>query len=216
MIETDVHLSKDGVAVLMHDHTVDRTTDATGLVADMTVDEIRLLNAGDKENPEQVPLFEEFLSYAAENGIIVNIEIKEYYSTENETRCIKCIEDILSLVEKYNMAENIIINSFDAWILEYTYKKYGKKYKLHGFYPYNAMSNVAINPDKYLYCACVYEDQNKDNYDYLIKRNIEPWIGAGVTQQSRLAICLKYGAKLITTNNPLDIVNKLERIKNNG
>ena len=36
MIETDIHMTKDEVLILMHDHTVDRTTDGTGLIADYT------------------------------------------------------------------------------------------------------------------------------------------------------------------------------------
>ena len=73
------------------------------------------------------------------------------------------------------------------------------------------MSNVSINPDEYLYCACIFDDQNKDLYDYLIGKNIEPWIGAGVTQESLLDICAGYGARLITTNNPKDALKKLKR-----
>ena len=40
-IEVDVHQTKDGVLVMMHDHTVDRTTNGTGKVSDMTLAEIR-------------------------------------------------------------------------------------------------------------------------------------------------------------------------------
>ncbi|CAN5778541.1 glycerophosphodiester phosphodiesterase [soil metagenome] len=46
MIELDVHASKDGHCVVIHDSTVDRTTDGTGAVADMTLNELRQLDAG--------------------------------------------------------------------------------------------------------------------------------------------------------------------------
>ena len=45
-VETDVHLSKDGEVVLIHDHTVDRTTDGHGFVKDMTLAELKKLDAG--------------------------------------------------------------------------------------------------------------------------------------------------------------------------
>lgn len=210
MIETDVHLSKDGHLVLIHDNTVDRTTNGKGRVCEMTLSELKALNAGDSARREEIPVLEDLLSLARKHDVTLNIEIKEYWSPENEARCIKCIEDTLSLVEKYSLGNKIVLNSFDAWVLEYAYKKYGKRYLLHGFYPYNIMGNVSKNPDEYLYCACIFDSENKSYYDYLIERSIEPWVGASITQKSKLGICLKYGAKLITTNNPSDIINKLK------
>ena len=210
MIETDVRLTADGYLVLMHDDRVDRTTNGRGRVDEMTFEEIRGLNAGDTATFERVPTLEELISFASTKDITLNIEIKEYWSEKNESRVIKCIEDTLELVEKYGMGEKILINSFDAWVLEYVYKKYGKKYLLHGFYPYNIMGNVQLNPDEYLYCACIFDNENKQLYDYLIERKIEPWVGASITQKSKLDTCIKYGARLITTNNPADIINKLK------
>ncbi len=210
MIETDVRLSRDCYLVLMHDEKVDRTTNGKGRVDEMTLAELKELNAGDTVCYAEIPTLEELLAYASAKNITLNIEIKEYWSEANESRAIKCIEDTLALVEKYGMGKKILINSFDAWVLEYVYKKYGNRYLLHGFYPYSIMGNVSINPDEYLYCACIFDNENKSLYDYLIERNIEPWVGASVTQTSKLDICRKYGARLITTNNPGDVIKKLK------
>ncbi|GAA1518775.1 glycerophosphodiester phosphodiesterase family protein [Streptomyces albidochromogenes] len=57
-IELDLHLSKDGALVVMHDAEVDRTTDGRGAIADLTLAELRGLDAG---QGERVPLFEEVL-----------------------------------------------------------------------------------------------------------------------------------------------------------
>lgn len=57
-IELDLHLSKDGALVVMHDAEVDRTTDGSGSVADKTLAELRTLDAG---RGERVPVFEEVL-----------------------------------------------------------------------------------------------------------------------------------------------------------
>ena len=212
MIETDVRLSKDGYVVIMHDDTVNRTTNGSGKVCELTLSQLKELNAGNKIAPEEVPTFEEFIEWASKTELTLNIEIKEYYSEENRERCEKCIEDVIDLAEKYNMASRIVLNSFDAWILEYVYKKYQKKYPLHGFYPYSIMNNVTISPDEYLYCACIFDDGNKELYDYLTKKGIEPWIGAGVTQGQRFKLCYEYGARLVTTNNPSDAIEKLKNI----
>ncbi|WP_030865766.1 glycerophosphodiester phosphodiesterase [Streptomyces sp. NRRL S-37] len=58
VIELDLHLSKDGALVVMHDTEVDRTTDGTGAIADKTLAELRALDAG---RGERVPVFEEVL-----------------------------------------------------------------------------------------------------------------------------------------------------------
>ena len=213
MIETDVHLTKDNELVLIHDDTVNRTSNDKGRVDEFTFEKIRELNVGNVHSYEQIPTLEELIKLVYETNVTLNIEIKEYYSEKNEHRAALCIEKVIELVEKYGMTQRVVINSFDAWVLEYVYKKYGKKYMLHGFYPYWEMSNVTIPPEDYLYCACIFDIGNKSHFDYLTERNIEPWIGASVTQEAKLRQCLEYGARLVTTNNPKDTKEKLNRIK---
>ena len=215
MIETDVRLSSDGFLVLMHDDKVDRTTNGSGFVKDMTFEELRELNCGDSQSFEIMPTLKELFDIVKDTKITLNIEIKEYYNEGNFERCEKCIDDVLDLVEEYGLGDRILINSFDAYVLEYVYKKHGKKYMLHGFYPYWEMGNVNINPDEYLYCACVFQIKNKENFEYLISRGIEPWIGASITQKDVLEYCINNGAKLVTTNNPRDTISKIDEIANN-
>jgi glycerophosphoryl diester phosphodiesterase len=71
-IELDVHLSKDGVPVVIHDETVDRTTNGKGAVADLTVAELRALDAGDGEH---VPTLAEVLDLVGDE-LVVDIEVK--------------------------------------------------------------------------------------------------------------------------------------------
>ncbi|WP_329113607.1 glycerophosphodiester phosphodiesterase [Streptomyces sp. NBC_01465] len=58
VIELDLHLSKDGALVVMHDAEVDRTTDGKGAIADKTLAELRELDAG---QGERIPVFEQVL-----------------------------------------------------------------------------------------------------------------------------------------------------------
>lgn len=71
-VEFDVMLSADGVPVLMHDDTVDRTTDGIGAVRRLTFAELRRLRIG----AEPVPLLSEALRRCAELGLWANIELK--------------------------------------------------------------------------------------------------------------------------------------------
>ena len=79
MLELDVHLSADGELVVIHDETVDRTTDGTGAVGAMTAAEIRRLDAGSWYGPafagERVPLLGEVLDWARGRANLV-IELK--------------------------------------------------------------------------------------------------------------------------------------------
>jgi glycerophosphoryl diester phosphodiesterase len=84
VLETDVHLSRDGELVVIHDDTVDRTTDGTGPVAELTWAELRELDAGarftDLEGPSlrgnggADPRFEEVLE--ALPGVRINVDAK--------------------------------------------------------------------------------------------------------------------------------------------
>jgi glycerophosphoryl diester phosphodiesterase len=78
--EVDVRHTADGFPVLMHDSDVDRTTDGSGNVAEMTLDEVEALtlNGSDSENPEsnRVPLFREALVLARELGVMLYVDQK--------------------------------------------------------------------------------------------------------------------------------------------
>jgi glycerophosphoryl diester phosphodiesterase len=71
-VEIDVQLTRDGALVLMHDATVDRTTNGTGAVAELTLTAIRQLDAG---QGEQIPTLEEALALT-DGRITPQIELK--------------------------------------------------------------------------------------------------------------------------------------------
>lgn len=72
LIECDVHLSSDGRLVVIHDHTLDRTTNGTGLVRDHTAAELRKLDAGEGE---KIPLLQEVVELAlGKVGLVIEIK----------------------------------------------------------------------------------------------------------------------------------------------
>ena len=79
MIEFDVHLTKDKVLVVIHDFTVDRTTNGKGKISDLTLKEIRQLDAGSWKSPkfkgEKIPTLQETLSMMPIN-IWLNVHLK--------------------------------------------------------------------------------------------------------------------------------------------
>ena len=88
MVETDVQLTADGVPVLLHDPTVDRTTNGTGAIADLTLAEVEALDAGSWYSTAfvgtRIPRLGEFLDLlAATPHTRVLLELKEYWTPDD-------------------------------------------------------------------------------------------------------------------------------------
>ena len=138
-IETDVRMTKDGHLVLIHDRDVARTTNGKGNVDEMTLEEIRALDAGFWKGPEHVgqriPTVEEFLDLVAPTNILINWELKEYPRDLGE-RAYTCMDKLVELIDRYGVAERSLINSFSQKMLEYTADKWPGKFQIHSYFDY--------------------------------------------------------------------------------
>lgn len=114
-IELDVHLTQDGEVVICHDETIDRTSNGTGFIKDLTLAELRKFNFGMKF-PDMaetgledigMPTLAEFLAWFADKPFVVNIELKT-----NIFRYEGLVEKVISLIDEYKVAERVIISSF--------------------------------------------------------------------------------------------------------
>ena len=113
-IEIDVQRSKDGELVLIHDTTVDRTTDGTGKVGDLTFKQLRSLDAGswkgEQFTGEPIPTFEEVLDlYRGKVGILIELKAPELYPGIEGQVAAALIERNLDKPQN----EKIIIQSFN-------------------------------------------------------------------------------------------------------
>src|SRR5690625_6609337 len=86
-IELDVHLSKDGELVVIHDDTLDRTTNGTGRVQDKDLDELKTYDAGSwfdsKFASERIPLLQEVIDILPDD-VFLNVEIKNSPTVRSE------------------------------------------------------------------------------------------------------------------------------------
>jgi glycerophosphoryl diester phosphodiesterase len=111
-IELDVHLSKDGRVVVIHDETVERVTGKPGNVRDLTFDELRSLDASALYKGEfgfnPVPSLEEYFSWVKDTGITTNIELKNgsvyYEGLEEKT---------IDLIKKFSLEDRVMFSSFN-------------------------------------------------------------------------------------------------------
>ncbi|HOO57539.1 MAG TPA: glycerophosphodiester phosphodiesterase family protein [bacterium] len=97
-VECDPRLTKDGVFVIMHDEAVDRTTDGSGKVADMTLEQIKKLKTA---NGESVPTLDELLDLASDLGIGVYMDTKFH---DNET-----LQKMIDLVYSKGMGRDVVV-----------------------------------------------------------------------------------------------------------
>lgn len=109
-LECDVHLSKDGELIIIHDDKVDRTTNGTGYVKDFTLAELKELDAGSKFHP----------SFAGEKIITLNELLEEFYGEigllieiKKPTSYPGIEEKVVELLSEYKALSGIIVQSFD-------------------------------------------------------------------------------------------------------
>lgn len=108
-LEFDVQMTKDNVLVVIHDETVDRTTDGSGTVGEMTLDEMRALDAGDGE---AVPTFEEVVELGKAGGVTLLPEAK------SPALYPGMAAQMLEQLQAADYLDRSIIQSFDADALE--------------------------------------------------------------------------------------------------
>ncbi len=109
-VELDAKLTVDGHVIVIHDETVDRTTNGKGKVASFTLEDIRRLDAGTwfgaKFAGTQVPLLEEVFETVGKNRLI-NIELTNYFSPRDGL-----VKKVCELIKRHNNAGQIIFSSF--------------------------------------------------------------------------------------------------------
>lgn len=115
-VETDVQLTSDGVPVLMHDWTIDRTTDGTGPLWAHTWQEVQRLDAGSWFGPEfagaRVPSLEQFLAVLAPSGKQALLELKGSWTRAQ-------VRTVLDLLADAGVEHRVVLASFSLTTLQY-------------------------------------------------------------------------------------------------
>jgi glycerophosphoryl diester phosphodiesterase len=121
-IEFDVQLTKDGIPVIIHDVMVDRTTDGTGRVSELTAAALRKFNAAARKQTSReigfqpIPTLGEVLkaAYAVHADALCNIEIKVHDGDGKEV-----VDATLRCLREHPYARNILFSSFHHGCLAY-------------------------------------------------------------------------------------------------
>jgi glycerophosphoryl diester phosphodiesterase len=110
-IELDAKLTADGQVVVIHDDTVDRTTNGTGIVKSLTMAEIQSLDASSKFPPlfksEKVPSLAQVFETIGRK-LFINLEVTNYSSPKDDL-----VDKVVELVKKFNLEDSVILSSFN-------------------------------------------------------------------------------------------------------
>lgn len=141
-IELDVQLTKDNVVVIIHDETIDRTTNGKGEVVNYAYKELEKFDASyiytGQYGINKIPTLDEYLKYVKDLDIVTNIELK---NSINEYEGLE--ELVLELIRKYNLEKKVIISSFNHYSVV-KMKKLAPELKC-GF----LCEDTILNPGKY-------------------------------------------------------------------
>ena len=111
-VECDVSFTSDNIPVLLHDSTIDRTSNGSGDITSMTFEEARTYDFGswfsDEYEGELIPSFEEFISLCKKLSLYPYIEIKNSGSYTNEQ-----IKTLVDIVKRYGMSGKVTYISFN-------------------------------------------------------------------------------------------------------
>lgn len=219
-LETDVRITKDGELVLIHDETVDRTTNGSGTVYDLTLSELKALDAG---NGTKIPTLTEFMELVKDHPTItLDIELKEYPTGGREELAYSVCDRVLNIIDDYGFTERVVINTWDGKLHEYINETYGTKYKQHLYYPQRNLEKFTgpcrKNPYLYGYCTCVFglisgEITIEDAKQLQKETGIRLWAGTYARNEKNIDLAIEMGAELITCDNP-DKVLEILRSKN--
>ena len=222
MIETDVHMTKDRELILMHDEYVDRTTDGHGYIRDLTLAEIRKLNAvvhaSEPLTPEPPPTLREFLDEVKDvPNLLLNIEFKDYPIPGNEDFAWESVDKIARLLMDYGYQSRTWINSFSGAILEHVYEEYGNAFRYHGFYPWFILGPMKKDPESFIDLVCMQsKDPGPDGkpiprnnplcpkewFDYLLEKDIMPLMAPSLKDFSLYDKAFQWGSRIVNYDDP--------------
>ena len=207
-IEFDVWLSKDGVPVIMHDQNAKRTTGVDKLITDMTLEEIKTLDAGshfdEKFKGEKVPTLRETLD-------LLSTDPKMLYGVEIKGRDVRCADVTIEMLREYGIVDRCWFYTWNCVVLKHLKTKYGDEVRTMA-YPDFTMQDIEQVPEFYDYrdevgignyflskalCTKI-QTQDKKRMRMFCMDNEEDVIDA-----------IEHGASAITANDPVPLLKYL-------
>lgn len=213
-VELDVRLSADGVPVVIHNATVDATTDGSGQVAEMTVAQLERLDAGAWFGPSyagtRIPTLEETLLSLGEK-LLFNIELKGHSPVGRGL-----VRAVVDLVEGLQLVDRILISSFNPLHL-HRLQKIAPRIQTGLLYVWRFFPGVAqlVSPEPYAALHPALSVLNKKHLDWIRRHDyrVHVWTVDDPGSMRRL---ISWGVDAIITNMPDRLHRLLESTDEGG
>ncbi|MDF2960840.1 MAG: glycerophosphodiester phosphodiesterase [Paenibacillus sp.] len=212
MLEFDLRFSKDKVVVVIHDETLERTTNGSGHVRDYSLSELKQLDAGGWFGKVfeglKIPTFEELCQLlAAYPNVLLNVEIKPAGDAK------EVADTAIAILEDYGYLSRCVFTCFDAEILAYIHDTY--HLKTQGF-PGELMSNYVPGANGTLSKMWAVGISMKLLTPKLVNEfremNLLTWSYCP-DDEKQVYYSLGCGVTLMTVNNPLPALQIRRQIK---
>ena len=224
MIETDIRMTADGELVLTHDVNLLHSCGVDKNLTEMTLDEVKTLNKaysyGEKyDHPMRIPTVRELMELVQDYDVIVNWEIKVWPQSWQE--CMPVADKLIDLIEEYGLAEKSMISCFNNPIMDYIYKKCGKRYlySVMGIAGCVRDFTPGLAREEYADYACMYANENggspigyKKYFDHAIAHGIVPYVCLPTDTEEDVAELLSYGCRGFLSNNIYEIERILKKL----
>lgn len=198
LIEFDVNLTKDEELVVIHDNSIDRTSDHTGLTRDYTLQELKSFDFGswfgEKFRGTQIPTLREVLDLvkAKSDTLLLNVEIKDMTH--------QAVDLTIAMLQEYHLEERCVIACFDAEIIRYTKETY-PQFRTQGFHG-RYMSHFTESTYDCMFGMGIPLNENAaEDVAFAQSRGILAWLYPADTPE-QVKECVRYGADNITSNDP--------------
>jgi glycerophosphoryl diester phosphodiesterase len=198
ILEFDVRLSKDRVPVIMHDDSLDRTTNREGLIGEKTLAEIKeagvvFTKSGSPKPPEPAPTLDETIELLKGfPGVLINCEIKDYSD--------ECIKITIDAFRAASMLDRAYFACFDYGVLE-RIKTIDASLKVQGF-PLRFMANVPKNNNAeklFDYAGLPFKETNKAEVERFESLGIITGVWT-VNDPNEIVNARKLGTGIVTTD----------------
>ena len=205
-VETDVHFSKDGRIMIMHDPKLERTSNGQGLVTDYTYDELQVFDFGIKISKEfkgtRIPTMDDLFELCRRSGMLVNVEIKS-----KDPMMPAALDEC---AKKHHMQDGVLYSSFNheqlARMLRVNPSAFvAPLYDFNMVKPWDYAANIpakATHPrSNQLF---LYEDYVDKCHALGVR--VHPWTVDDPEEAKKLA---QMGCDALITNQPLKIMEAL-------
>lgn len=193
-LEMDLNLTRDGRLAVIHDETVDRTTDGKGLVSDFTMAELKTLDAGkalEGHGVHRIPEFDEFLDLVERTGLLLNVEVKQN-SPETADKAIAALD-------RRGLLDRTVMTCFHGDVTTYMHKRYGVK--CQGFPKHRVIGYKDDCYDHYYAIGIGMKDLTSELVNELTQKGIDPWCWCPDTAEP-VEYAISCGVTLMTCNDP--------------